>query len=825
MPWHAACPFPSMPSLMQDVRLSVRQLRKIPGFAVTTVLTLALGIGAATAIFSLVDAVMLRPLPYPEQDRLMWLAQVDTTISATAPEPLSYPDVEDWRAQSHSFTALASLHHNSLTLTGSGSPQQLNAETVSSNYFQVLGMHPILGRDFVPQDDNRGVRTVMLSHEIWRDTFGSDPGIVSRSITLDGASYRVAGVMPANFVSLEGRAPMLWVSMAEDTEGEEPPSKQRGFDFLRVVGRLKPGVTPEQAHAELNIIARHLAEQYPDSNKSYTSTLVNPVLEHLTGDVKRPLAVLFGAVALVLLIACANVAGLMLARSSRRRGEIAVRAALGAGRGGIIRQVLVEASLLSLAGGVLGVAFSTWILTALVALAPASLPRAADIAVNAPVLAFAIAVSLVAGLLFGVVPAWRMSKLDASLALRDSGRGMTAGKGQQRLQNWLVIAETSVGLVLLVGSGLLIRSFLQVLRVDPGFDPKHLLTAQINLPQAHYNREKKLAFYDRLAAEISALPNVSVASATYPLPLSESNIGLSFHIEGRPTAPGDADSIATNITTPKYFDTMRIPRIAGRTFTERDDTRAAPVIIINQRFARRYLPGQDPLGKHIKVDLGDGVVKAPMREVVGIVGDVKHRELTDETEPQFYIPFAQAVITSPTVCIRTVGDPHQIIGPLRALLTRLDPEIPLYRVATMEESMTKAAAQPWFQTMLLSCFAAMALLLSAVGLYSVLSYMVAQRAREIGLRMALGAQRTGVLTWILRRGLALTAAGIVVGLAVSAVVTRSLAASGMLYHVEPFDLPTLAGVTIILAAVSAAASAFPAWRAARLDPMRILRDQ
>jgi putative ABC transport system permease protein len=825
MAWHAACPCNTMPSLLQDARLSVRQLRKIPGFAVTTVLTLALGIGAATAIFSLVDAVMLRPLPYPQQDRLMWLAQVDTSINATAPEPFSYPDVADWRAQSHSFTAIANFHNNSLTLTGAGSPQQLIAETVSSNYFQVLGMRPMLGRDFVPEDDNRGVRTVMLSHELWRSTFSSDPSVSGRSIVLDGGSYRVAGVMPANFVALEGRAPMLWVTMAEDTEGEEAPAKQRGFDYLRVVGRLKPGVSPEQAHAELNIIARHLAEQYPDSNKSYTSTLVNPVLEHLTGNVQRPLSVLFGAVVLVLLIACANVAGLMLARSSRRRGEIAVRAALGAGRAGIIRQVLVEASLLSVAGGILGVAFSTWILDALVALAPTTLPRAADIAVNAPVLAFAIAVSLAAGLLFGVVPAWRMSRLDASLALRESGRGMTAGRGQQRLQNWLVIAETSVGLVLLVGSGLLIRSFLQVLRVDPGFDAKHLLTAQINLPQGRYDRERKLAFYDRLTAEISSLPDVRVASAAFPLPLSDNNIGISFHIEGRPTAPGDADSVATNIAAPKYFETMRIPLLAGRTFTERDGTHAPPVIVINQRFARRYFSGQDPLGKHMKADIGDGTIRSPMREIVGVVGDVKRRELTDETEPQFYIPFAQAVITSPALCIRTAGDPRQLVGPLRALLTRLDPEVPLYRVATMEEAMSKAAAQPWFQTLLLSCFAAMALLLSAVGLYSVLSYMVAQRAHEIGLRMALGAQRTGVLTWILRRGLGLTAAGIFLGLVVSSVVTRSLAASGMLYRVQAFDVPTLAGMTLVLVAISAAASAFPAWRAARLDPMRILRDQ
>jgi len=808
----------------------MRQLRKTPGFALTTVITLGLGIGAATAIFSMVDAVMLRPLPYPDQDRLMFLQQVDTSLGLSAKgqpiaEPLSYPDLLDWRAQNHSFSGMASYHHNSLTLTGAGSPQQLNAETVSSNYFAVLGMHPLIGHDFRPEDDLRGAHAVLLSEQLWHSAFGGDTGIAGRAILLDGAAYTVAGVMPASVVPLEPRSPLLWVTMAVDNQDDESPKQQRGFDTLSVVARLKPGVSREQAHAELTMIARHIAQQFPDTNKPYTETIVQPLLETVIGDVREPLRVLFAAVGLVLLIACANVAGLMLARASKRRAEMAVRAALGAGRAGIVRQVLTEAMLLSLMGGLLGVCFSTWILDTMVGLAPKTLPRATEIAVNGPVLAFAIAVSVAAGLLFGVVPAWRMSRLDPSLALRESGRGMTAGRGHQRLQSWLVIAETAVGLVLLVGSGLLIRSFIQVLRVDPGFDPRHVLTAQVNLPGGRYDHDRKLAFFEALTGKLKALPGVTSATAGYPLPLSESNISISFAIEGRPTAPGDADSEALSLAAPGYFETMRIPLVGGRTFTERDDAKSQPAILINRRFARKYFPGQNPIGRHIKVDLGDGVMKSPMREVVGVVGDVKRSELTAEVAPQFYLPYAQAVITSPTLCLRTAGDPHQLIVAVRALVSEMDREVPVYRLATMEETTSKAAAQPWFQTLLLSCFAAMALLLSAVGLYSVLAYMVAQRTLEIGLRMALGAQPGDVLRWIVRRGLALAGAGVALGLAVSAVVTRFLDAGGMLYRVERFDPVTLAVVTVVLLAVSAAASVVPAWKASQLDPIRTLRDQ
>jgi putative ABC transport system permease protein len=469
------------------------------------------------------------------------------------------------------------------------------------------------------------------------------------------------------------------------------------------------------------------------------------------------------------------------------------------------------------------VVFSSWTLETMLRFVPTDLPRAGRISVDGPVLAFATAVSLLTGLLFGVLPAWRMSRLDPSLALRDGGRSVTGGRGQHNLHHWLVVAETAIGLILLVGAGLLIRSFAHVLQVDPGFDPRHVLTASLNLPTKAYDREKRIQFYNQLLARVAALPGVQSAAAGWPLPLSNNNIGISFEIEGRPTARGDEPDESMSIVTADFFQTMRIPILAGRAFSVRDDVKGTPVIVINERFARKYFPGESPVGKHIKVDLGDGTLKSPMREVVGIAGNVKRQKLTADVDAEYYLPYAQAVITSPTLTIRTAGDPTSLIGALRAQLAQMDRNLPLYRVATMEDSVSKAAAQSRFQTLLLVCFAGMALLLSAVGLYAVLSYMVAQRAGEIGVRMALGAQRGDVLSLIVRRGLALALTGIGVGLAAAALLTRFMA--GMLFGVQPFDPLTFAAVAALLLAVSVVASSAPAWRAARLDPMETLRDQ
>ena len=526
---------------------------------------------------------------------------------------------------------------------------------------------------------------------------------------------------------------------------------------------------------------------------------------------------------LVLLIACANVGGLLLARATRRRNEMALRTALGAGRWQIVRQVLAECVLLSLCGGALGVAFSSWTLDLLLRFAPANLPRVEQISVDGAVLGFATVLSLLTGLLFGVLPAWRMSRLHPSLALRDGGRSVTGGRGQHNLHHWLVVAETAIGLVLLVGSGLLIRSFVRVLHVDPGFDPRHVLTASLNLPANSYDRQKKIQFYNQLLSRVSASPGVKSASAGWPLPLSDSNASISFEIQGRPMPPGDWPSEAVSIVTADFFQTMRIPVLAGRAFTVRDDDKAVPVIIINERFARKYFPGENAIGKHIKADIGDGTVKSPVREVVGIVGNIKRQKLTTDVSAEYYLPFAQAVITSPTLEIRTAGEPTSAIGALHAELAGMDRNVPLYRVATMEDNMSNAAAQSRFQTLLLACFAGMALLLSAIGLYAVLSYMVAQRTSEIGVRMALGAQRSDVLRLIVKRGLALALTGIGIGLAAAVLLTRFMA--GMLFGVPPIDPLTFVGVAVVLVAVSLIASSVPALRAAWLDPAETLRDQ
>jgi putative ABC transport system permease protein len=814
-----------MHRLLQDFRFTIRQWRKNPGFAVTTMLTLALGIGATTAIFSLINTVLLRPLPFPEPDRVMSAMTLDTSVRKSGvPGNLSYPDFFDWRSRNHSFEALASYRRDSLTLTGRGTPQQLEGQIVSSDLFRALGVNPILGRGFVLDDEKPGTHAAVLSHETWQSLFGADPNIVGRTITLDRDQYAVVGIMPKGFqFPIQNPAAALWVTLADDATGKDPMTGQRGANSLTLVGRLKPGVTVAQAKADLSLIAQNLATQYPDTNKTETGATVVPELEDLVGNTRPALHVLFAAVLFVLLIACANVAGLMLTRASRRRPEIAVRAAMGATQFGIIRQVLVESVVLSICGGALGVALSIILLKTMLHFVPQNLPRLNQVSVDGAVLAFAALASVLTGVLFGVLPAWRMSKLDPSLALREGTRSVTSGRGQNRLNSVLVVAETAIGLVLLVGAGLLIHSFIQVLNVDPGFDPHHVLTASLNLPESQYPDLKKAQFYDELLPRLAALPGVQSVAAGFPMPLGRGNVTVSFSIEGRPVAKGDEPGENVSIVTPDFFRTLRIPILSGRAFLPTDDSKSLPVVIINQAFAKKYFPGEDPVGKRMKPGLGDGVLEEPMRQIAGVVGDVKRLGITAEMPPQYYLPFKQALVFSPPVAIRTSGDPVSLIGPLRAQLAQVDSNVPLYRISTLEDYVSLSAAQPRFHTVLISFFAVMALLLSAVGLYAVLSYMVAQRTLEIGLRLALGAQREDVLGLILRRGLMLAATGLAIGMMASLLLTRFM--TEMLYGVRPFDPLTLAAVTVVLLVVSLVASSAPALRAARLDPMKTLREQ
>jgi len=818
-----------MRALLQDFRFALRQFKKSPGFALATVLTIGLGIGGTTAIFSLVNTVLLRPLPFPEPERLMYVAgrnDRNPSPSGTAGNSLSYPDFFDWRSQNKSFSALASFHDGSFTLTGNGEPQHLTGQVVAADFFRALGVTPALGRDLTRDDEKPGVRVVVLSHSLWESVYSSARDIVGRAITLDNKSYTVVGVMPAGFeFPIQNPAPMLWTSLGDEAydAGGEPMTGERGAHLLDVVGRLKPGVRAEQAHADLEVIAQNLRAQYPNTNLHMVGAVVTKELDSLVGDTRPVLRILFGAVTFVLLIACANVAGLLLARSSRRRSEFAVRAALGASRAQIVRQMLVEAVALGLFGGVIGIVLAIGLLRALLLLVPADIPRLGQVSIDGNVLAFATVISVITGLLFGVLPAWRTSRISPSSAMRDGNRTATAGRGQHRLQNSLVVAQTAVGLVLLVAAGLLIHSFVRVLQVDPGFDRRNVLIASLSLPDDRYSGAREPQFYQQLLDRVRALPGVQSASAGWPLPLSTSGMRISFDIEGHPLPEGDRNTARASIANPGYFETMRIPLLRGREFRESDNAKATPVLVVSQSFARKYFANEDPIGKHITPGLSDGDVKEVPREIVGIVGDVKSAGLRKDSSPEYYFPLAQAVIMSPRVVVRTASDPTILIPQLRAQVAGIDKNLPLYDVKTFDEVVSRSSAQPRFQALLLSFFAAIALLLSAVGLYGLLSYVVAQRTLEIGVRIALGAQRSSVLGMFLRKGLTLTVIGLALGVAVSIGITRLM--SGLLFGVRPTDPLTFVVVSMVLLLVALLASCLPAYRASKLDPMKTLRDQ
>ncbi len=808
---------------MNDGRFGVRQLRKNPTFALTTILTLALGIGATTAIFSLVYTVMLKPLPFPESHRLVFLSQEDHSVGTTTPEALSYPDYFDWRAQNRTLTGMASSKAVNVTLTGIGEAQQLNAQAVSSNFFQVLGAAPMLGRDFLWEEEKPGHRGAMLSYALWQSRFGANAHVVGQPVTLDGLQYTVIGVMPRGFnFPIQQPSVDLWTSLAAEAEGADPVTAQRGFDGLQVIGRLKPAVTLEQARADLSVIARNLAQQYPDSNKWYTTASVKPEFEHLVGDTKPGLQLLFGAVVLVLLIACVNVAGLLLTRSAQRTAEVALRGVLGASRMEIVRQMLVESLLLSLLGGLGGVGLATIFLRGSIRFLP-HMPRLNEVSLNGPVLIFAVGLSVVTGLLFGVLPAMRISRLDPALALREGTRTVTGGRVQQRLQTWMVIGETALGLVLLVAAGLLIRSFIAVLGVDPGFDPQGVFTARISLPDSGYKHDQKIQFINQLIPQLAALPGIKSASAGWPMPMSSNHAGVSFTVEGHPVPHSDHPSEAIGLAVPGFFETMRIPLIAGRTFVAHDDPKGPPVAIINQAFAKKYFPGVNPVGQHMTSDLGDGTLDRPLREIVGVVGNVKQQGLTAESDPEYYLPWSQAVITTPYLCLRTAGNPADLEKAVHTIVARMDPTVPIYQVHDLDFYIAQSAAQPRFQTLLVTSFAAIALLLAAIGLYGVLSYIVQQRRMEIALRLAVGAQRGEVIELVLKRGMTMAAVGAAVGLGISAGLYRFIAT--LLYGVQPFDPLTFTAVSLLLLLVALVASIAPAYRAAQADPMITLRNQ
>ena len=810
----------SLAELGQDLRFAGRQLWKSPGFTLVAVLTLALGIGATTAIFSVVYGVLLRPLPFEAPERLVRPYFVDPggeTHGAFSP-----PNFLDFKAASRTLSDLTSIENGTLNLSGDGAePERLQAALVGANFFKVLGLHPLKGRTFAPGEDRPGApRVAVVSEKLWERRFGRDAGLIGRSLTLNGQPYAVIGVLRKG-AQLPSAAD-VWVPKVFSPR----ELKQRGAVYFSAIGRLAPGTTLRQARAEADVVGRRLSTQYPEANASYFQSMtVDSLEERMLGDTRKPLLILLGAVGFVLLIACVNVANLLLVRAAAREGEIVVRAALGAGRGRIVRQLLTESLVLAVAGGAAGAALATWITRMLVTLVPqGKIPRLDQARVDGTALLFTLGISLLAGLLFGLAPALQTSRTDLSSVIREGTRG-SKGRTGTRARGLLVVVEMALAVVLLAGAGLLIRSFAQLQNVDAGFRPDHVLTFNLELPPGKYSDDPKLrAFTTALLEKLEHLPGVTAAGVTaFGLPLSGADEVLSFTVAGRPPAPpGKEDAIRIAIATPDYFRILGIRTVRGRSFTAQDRTGGQQVVVINEAAVRRFFPGEEPLGK--RIDLGwkaGNEVRGGM--VVGIVADFKQDALEREIEPQLFLPYDQAPVESLSVTLGSPGDPEALASAVRPAVRSLDPDLPVYGLQPLSEMVTNSMSQSRFYMLLLGGFAVIALLLAAVGIYGVIAYAVRQRTQEIGIRMALGASRDRVLRMVVGQGMVLALVGAVAGLLGAFVATRGM--RSLLFEVSASDPATYAGVALVLVAVAAVAAYLPARRAARTEPNLALRGE
>ena len=816
-------------TLFQDTRFALRQLRKHPAFSLVAVLTLAAGIAASTVVFSLVDAVILRPLPFPQPDRLISLdtAQKDhaNTNSSPIADDTSWPDFFDWREHAQGFQAIGAYHYTTGNIGEAGAPvQKYTGSMLSAGMSRVLGMRMGAGRDFLPSDELAGNRSIILSDELWQTQFAGAADVLGKQITLNEETYTVVGILPRGFVFPGQELSRYWLTEAHDREGKDAMAAQRGWHGISVIGRLRDGVSLAQATAQLSAVQAALAKQYPESNRNDDAVAGMPLARRISGDLRQPMHILLAAVGFLLLIACVNVAGLLLTRSVSRQGELAVRSALGATRAGIVRQLLLESLTLSLAGGAVGTVLAAAALRAAPRLLPANLPHAASVGMDARVLLFAFAISLLTGLLFGVLPAWRAFQLQPAQVMAGNGRSSTMGRGRHRLHGTLVIAETALSLLLLVGAGLLLRSFQRVLSTDPGFQPSGLLSFRVAAPDKHFTHAQQIQFAQAVQQRLTTLPGVQAATAGFPLPLSGGNINITFTIDGRPTEPGNDPVARVSTVVANFFSTLRIPLLRGRFFTSAEDTATGPqVLVINQTFADLFFPGESPVGKHIRPGLGSDTTGSKSYEIVGVVGNVKRGDLTEPAAPEYYMPLSQTIFGVPPFALRTTGDPLQYTDTVRKVVAEIDPALPVFNVYSYDFLLARTTAMRRFQTVLLTGFAALALLLAAIGLYASLSYMVVERTAELGLRMALGAQRGDVLSLILCRGLTLACTGLCLGLLAAFFLTRYI--GSLLYSTRPLDLLTFTATTGLLLAVCALSSALPALRAARLDPANTLRQQ
>lgn len=818
--------------MMNDIRYGIRQLIKHPGFTLVAVLTLALGIGANTAIFSVVNAVLLKPLPFPAPEQLVAIGGIDLSETTSPPRlsSLCIPDFADFREQNRSFSSMAVYRDHSVTLVDDKEAISVRGERVSGEFFDVLGIKPILGRGFTRADEQAGGGPgglkVVVSYGFWQSHFNRADDVIGRVLMLDGRPNTVIGVMPEGFqFPIQTDSLELYTTIAEDAstpDGSTPKTQQRGDHWVQGIGRVRTGVPLAQANAELRTIAAALEKKYPETNTK-ASAGSQPLRDEMVGDVRTALYVLFGAVACLLLIANANVANLMLARASVRGREIALRAALGASRGRIIRQLLTESVLLAGMGGLLGLLIAQWGTEALVAAVPQNIPRVSAIQLDGAVLGFTLLLSLGTGIVFGLVPAWQASHVDLNTALKSGTRGAGGVEGKHHARNALVMTEVALALILLICASLLIQTFTRLGHVQTGMRTERLFTARIGLPQAAYPRpESIVAFFDQLMPRLRAIPGVESATIAWPLPLSGSNNISSFDIEEHPAPEGQQPDSPMRIVGSDYFKTMGIPIREGRGFEETDQFKSQPVVIVNEQFVQKFFPGQSVVGKHIKPSWSIGDEKALMRTIVGVVGNVKHRTLDMAFTPEVYLSTSQIPMESVSIVARTsVSNPAGITSAVRSELAAVDRNIPLVRVRVFDEYLARALARPRFNALLLSIFAGTALLLTAIGIYGVMAYSVSQRTSEIGVRIALGAGKSSIFRLVVGQAMTIVAISLAVGVIGAFAATRLL--NSLLYGVGASDPVTFFGIVLLVSAVAFVAAWLPARRATRVDPIIALR--
>jgi putative ABC transport system permease protein len=808
--------------LWQDLHYGGRVLLKKPGFTFVVVLTLALGIGATTAIFTLVNSVLLRQLPFKEPERLVWIWSVRQENNS---RPFTLPEFIDYRDQNRTFEGLAAFTTWNANLTDAGDAERVQGARVSANFFQLLGVEPLAGRTLLPEDDRPGNQhVVVLSYGLWQRRFGADINVVGKKLTLNGDTYTVVGVLPQQFF-FPIRDAELGIPLAP--EADPLRGERNSVNFLRFVGRLRQAVTLRQAEDEMNRINLKLRTQYPAEYAGKLGVRLVPLFDEVVGGFHRALWVLFGAVALVLLIACANLANLFLVRAASRHKEIAIRIALGATRWRIIRQLLTESLILALLGGALGVALAAWGVDLLLVLAPTDLPRAAEVGLDSRVLWFTCGLSLLVGLSFGLAPAWQTTRVDTNAELKAEGRGSAGGAAKNRLRRLFVIAEVSLSVVLLIGAGLFIKSFLRLQEVKPGFDTRHVLVARLSLPKAYASRENVSAFIAQLLPRLRALPGVKSVGAVSQLPLGGFSASVPVTVVGRPTDVHDARPTADfSLATPDYFRTMGIPLVAGRELSDKDMANTPLVAVVSSAFARRFWPGGTPIGARISIDDNDTGPREA--EIVGVVGDVKHLTLESESTGEIYLPFNQIhedgvafVRNNQFWVIQTDGDPLLMAQSVQREIQAVNREIPASNAKSMEQYLAASMAPRRFNLLLLSVFAAAALLLAVLGLYGVMAYTVNQRTQEIGLRLAIGARPVNILNLMLGQGLKLAVMGVMVGVVAAFFCTRLL--SHLLFNVDAFDPGTFVLAPLLLVAVALLASLIPAWKASKVDPIIAMR--